>query len=252
MKIPINIQRTLFLDVETVSKYPSYAAMPSEWKSLWDKKAETIHKWKSTESFTPEVSEALYEERAGIFAEFGKIVCISAGFLRKGENGSWTPRLKSFFDHDESRLLKSFAELLDQHYPDAERCFVCGHNIKEFDIPYICRRMTVAGIALPKILEVTGKKPWELKHFVDTMQLWKFGDFKNYTSLDVLAHLFEIPSPKVTMDGSMVGPAYWNEDDLESIAKYCEMDVKTTMQLVMKLKGLEYDSQIFSNDLDDV
>jgi DNA polymerase elongation subunit (family B) len=113
---------------------------------------------------------------------------------------------------------------------------LCAHNGKEFDFPYLSRRMMVNGISLPAVLDNAGKKPWEVK-FVDTLELWKFGDYKHYTSLELLAYLFGIPTPKDDIDGSMVAGIYYQEKDLPRIARYCEKDVLTIIRLLLKFAG---------------
>jgi 3'-5' exonuclease len=184
------------------------------------------------------------KECAGIYAEFGKIVVVSAGFFFKdGEKLCF--RVKSFFDHDEKLLLKQFAQLLNDHYNSGSH-YLCGHNGKEFDFPYLSRRMLVNGIPLPFLLGNQGKKPWETM-FLDTMELWKFGDYKNFTSLALLAALFDITTPKDDIDGSDVARVYYENNDLERIAVYCSKDVVTTARIYMKYLnlGLLSDENIF-------
>ena len=219
----IPIEKILFIDIETVPNWPNYNAMPEKFKSLWDKKAGYLKKNEE------DTSETLYE-RAGIYSEFGKIVCISSGFMSQGKF-----RIKSFYGEDEHALLKDFAYMLDTYYnkPDA---LLCAHNGKEFDFPYLSRRMLINGIKLPAALNVAGKKPWEIAH-IDTMELWKFGDFKNYTSLDLLTTLFEIPTPKDDIDGSDIQRVFWEENDIERIATYCQKDVLAIAQLFLKYQG---------------
>ncbi len=215
-----NIERILFLDIETVPQNKNYQDLANESKVFWDKKASNIKQNKNDDA------EVLYQ-RAGIYAEFGRIICISVGFL-KGE----TFRIKSFFGHDEMILLSEFSELLKSNYFNKRDLLLCAHNGKEFDFPYIARRMLINKIPLPKILNIAGKKPWEVAH-LDTMELWKFGDYKHYTSLNLLAHLFDIPSPKDDIDGSDIARVYWEESDLERIVKYCQKDVLTVAQVFL-------------------
>jgi uncharacterized protein YprB with RNaseH-like and TPR domain len=216
----LQFSQVLFLDIETVPAVPTYQNLSERMQKLWDKKAAKISK---DESDTP---ESIYD-RAGIYAEFGKIIVISVGFLNGHEF-----RLKSFYGDDEKLLLEEFAELLNRYYnyPDS---MLCAHNGKEFDFPYIARRMLINGIDLPLILQMAGKKPWEIRH-LDTMELWKFGDFKNYTSLDLLTAVFDIPTPKDDIDGSMVGKVYWQDKDLERIREYCQKDVLAIAQLMRR------------------
>lgn len=216
----LQFSQVLFLDIETVSAHPKYDDLSERMKKLWEKKSQKIKKAET------ETAEELYP-RAAIYAEFGKIIVISVGFLNGNEF-----RLKSFYGDDEKILLQEFAELLNRYYnyPDS---MLCAHNGKEFDFPYIARRMILNGIELPLILQMAGKKPWEIKH-LDTMELWKFGDYKNYTSLDLLTAIFDIPTPKDDIDGSMVGEVYWQQNDLERIKEYCQKDVLAIAQLMRR------------------
>lgn len=219
----ISLHKILFFDVETVSSKVSYNALSPSLQALWTKKHQNI---KMHEEQLPEES---YSERSAIYAEFGKIVCISCGFVADN-----VLRVKSFYGDDEKQLLTDFANMLQQSFNQPAQQFLCGHNIKEFDVPYVCRRMMINQIALPSILNISGKKPWEV-NFLDTMQLWKFGDYKNFTSLELLAAIFDIPTPKDDIDGSMVSKVYWEEQNLERIKIYCEKDVITVFQLFQKL-----------------
>ncbi len=219
----INIEKILFLDIETAPAHPNYEELPDNFKKLWDKKANRI---KKEDNDTPDV---LYE-RAGIYSEFGKIICISVGIVNNIEI-----RIKSFFGDDEKKILVDFSEMLSTKF-NSRNHLLCAHNGKEFDFPYIARRMLVHGVKLPEMLDIAGKKPWEISH-LDTMELWKFGDYKNYTSLELLSAIFNLPTPKDDIDGSMVGEVYWKEKDLPRIVKYCQKDVLTIAQLLLKYKG---------------
>jgi hypothetical protein len=178
--------------------------------------------------------EDIYNERGGIYAEFGKIVCISVGFVNDSSTGKQI-RMKSFYHDDEETLLIQFKRLLEEHY-NSPMSILCGHNAKEFDFPYICRRMLINGIDLPPVLDIAGKKPWEINH-LDTMELWKFGDFKAYTSLALLCHVFKIPTPKDDISGADVARVYFEDNDLERIKVYCEKDVVALIQLFIKMTG---------------
>ena len=174
-----------------------------------------------------------FYERAGIWAEFGKIICISVGYFNfKGEQRSF--RITSYHG-EEPNILKQFKQLLMDHFGQAKH-LLCAHNGKEFDFPYIARRMIINGIDLPYKLDLFGKKPWEVPH-LDTMELWKFGDYKHYTSLKLLAHVLGIPSPKEDMDGSMVKDVFYEDNDLDRIISYCELDVVTTAQVFLRLRN---------------
>jgi uncharacterized protein YprB with RNaseH-like and TPR domain len=221
----INSEHILFLDIETIGAVESYHLLDPKMKLFWDRKADKI---KKEPDDSPEKSYSM----AGIFAEFGKIVCISVGFLRDG-----TLRIKSFANDDEATLLQDFAALLNTYF-NKRHHRLCAHNGKEFDFPYLCRRMLINAIPLPPLLDAAGKKPWETA-FLDTMEMWKFGDYKHYTSLDLLATIFGIPSPKDDIDGSMVHQIYWETNDLQRIVKYCEKDVLAIVQLYRRYNGLE-------------
>ncbi|MCC5917014.1 MAG: 3'-5' exonuclease [Cryomorphaceae bacterium] len=223
----INLQDILFLDIETAPVTKNFEDLSEEMQWLWDRKSARTR----TEDQSP--ADAFFE-RAGIFAEYGKIICISVGFLHKSD-GDWHFRMRSFADHDEKKLLGDFAHMLTTHF-SSEYKRLCGHNGKEFDFPYICRRMLINEIRIPPILQIQGKKPWEVQH-LDTLDLWKFGDYKNYTSLRLLAALFNIPTPKDDIDGSEVAGVYWNDNDLDRIVTYCEKDVVTTARIFLKMMG---------------
>ena len=224
----LDLTKILFLDIETVPQFDSYDALPEAWKYLWDKKSITLSYNKPDQ--TP---DSIYP-RAGIYAEFGKIVCISVGYFNRSGN-EWKFRLKSFYGDDETILLKEFCSLLEKHFNQPDH-LLCAHNGKEFDYPYISRRCLLNGIDIPKILNLAGKKPWEVQH-LDTLELWKFGDYKSFTSLELLAASFHIPTPKDDIDGSMVYSVYYKEKDLERIVKYCQKDVLTVAQVFLKFRG---------------
>ena len=222
-----SLQHILFLDIETVSQYERYDSLPDEWRELWDIKSSSL--MKHHEGAT---NESLYP-RAGIYAEFGKIICISCGVIQGN-----APRkliLKSFASDDEKELLTRFSELLNK-WNSGEPKYLCAHNGKEFDYPYLCRRLIVNGLPLPSILQIAGKKPWEITH-LDTLELWKFGDYKSYTSLNLLARTLGIPTPKDDIDGSQVGEVYWKEKDLQRIITYCQKDVITVAQIFLRMNG---------------
>lgn len=224
-KVPL--EKVLFLDIETVPQTYNYDELGDKSRDLFDAKTRFMHSPDKTMS-------DIYNERAGIYAEFGKIVCISVGFTTTSSTGRQI-RLKSFYHDDEETLLKQFKNLLDEHY-GTPNSILCGHNAKEFDFPYICRRMLIHGIKLPVALDIAGKKPWEIAH-LDTMELWKFGDYKAYTSLALLCHVFEIPTPKDDISGADVARVYYEEKDTERIKVYCEKDVVALIQLFLRMRG---------------
>ncbi|NRB63707.1 MAG: ribonuclease H-like domain-containing protein [Saprospiraceae bacterium] len=226
----IDITKILFLDVECVSGVPSFDQLSDPLQELWRNKSRQVLRLPA-EEMTDELVASSYQDRAGIFAEFGKIVCISVGLVYWDKDKQPMVRLKSFANDDEKALLSEFSLMLNQYYPNPNEHYICGHNIKEFDVPYICRRMVVHSLPFPSILQIAGKKPWETKHLLDTMDYWKFGDRKNFTSLKLLAAILGFPSPKDDIDGSEVGRVYWEEENLNRIALYCEKDVLATIQL---------------------
>jgi len=227
MLYKINLEHILFLDIETVPESENFNKLGEDKQELWEQKT----RYQRKEEFTPEE----FYDRAGIWAEFGKIVCISVGYFKiNGDVKHF--RVTSFFG-EESTLLKEFKNLLNSHFSHAKH-LLCAHNGKEFDFPYIARRMIINGISLPYKLDLFGKKPWEVSH-LDTMELWKFGDYKHYTSLKLLAHILNIPSPKEDIDGSMVRDVYYEEKNLDRIVTYCELDVVTTAQVFLKLRNEE-------------
>lgn len=223
----LSLEHILFLDIETVPEREDFDELDEEKKELWEQKS----KYQRKDEFTPEE----FYERAGIWAEFGKIICISVGYFNyKGDIRTFRT---TTFHGEEAKLLKEFKNLVNGHFSSGKHLF-CGHNAKEFDFPYIARRMIIHGIELPYKLNLFGKKPWEIPH-LDTMELWKFGDYKHYTSLKLLANILGIPSPKGDIDGSMVRDVYYIEKELDRIITYCELDVVTTAQVFLRLRGDE-------------
>ena len=223
----IKTKNILFLDIETVPVKENFEDLNTTFQALWAEK--TI--WQRKDEYTP---SEFYKLKAGVMAEFAKIICISVGYLftEKGENHF---RLKSFYGNDEKQILTDFNELLNTQF-NKKQHQLCAHNGKEFDFPFIARRTLINELKLPKLLDIAGKKPWEINH-LDTMELWRFGDYKNYTSIKLLAALFNIPTPKDDIDGSQVAGIYWKEKDLERIKTYCQKDTLTVAQLLLKYKG---------------
>ncbi|MCU0445653.1 MAG: 3'-5' exonuclease [Microscillaceae bacterium] len=217
------IGKILFLDIETVRGVKSYSELSEGMQAMWENKAQYIQIAELPDA------EAKYYERAGIFAEFGRVVCISFGFVYWQQDQPMM-RIKSFFGANEKEILTQLRELLDNKFAGWR---LCAHNGKEFDFPYLCRRFLINQIPIPKVLQIQGKKPWEVAH-LDTMELWKFGDYKNYTKLELLCHIFGVPTPKDEMDGSMVSTVFWDENNAAKIARYCEKDVIATIQVFLK------------------
>lgn len=218
-------ENILFLDIETVPQYAHFSLLPYNEKLLWLKKAGFLIKSNQTPS-------EMYE-RAGIYAEFGKIVCISAGVIHH-KNNEKLLRIKSFSSDNEWQLLNEFTDTLNKSF-NTQHHYLCAHNGKEFDFPYLARRMLINKIPLPMILDSAGRKPWEVRH-LDTLELWKFGDYKSYTSLELLTDVFGVPTPKDDIKGSDVAKVYWKEKNLKRIVKYCQKDVEAIVQLFMQYK----------------
>jgi 3'-5' exonuclease len=224
----LNTDEILFIDIETVPQWPAFGEMPETWQKHWEQKM----KYQADENNTP---ESLFE-KAGIFAEFGKIICISAGYIFQ-KQGEFFFRVKSFYDADEKKLLSGFINALEKFAASGKKR-LCAHNGQEFDFPYIARRCLVNELVLPKILDVAGAKPWETKDvLLDTLQLWKFGDYKHYTSLALLCDIFSIPTPKDDIDGSQVAKVYYEEGNIDRIIRYCEKDTLAVANLLLRYKG---------------
>ncbi len=224
-----DLSSILFLDIETVPQYNAFDSCPEELKKLWERKATNLKREEH------ELPKDIYN-RAGIYAEFGKIVCVSTGVVRYGQGGAMKMYIKSYYSDDEKELLEQFAALLNENFNRPEHK-LCAHNGKEFDFPYLSRRMIIQGIPVPDILNNQGKKPWEIAH-LDTMELWKFGDFKSYTPLNLLTYSMGIPSPKDDIDGSQVWSVYWVDGDLDRIMTYCQKDVSALINVFLRLKGM--------------
>ncbi len=219
----LNLADILFLDIETVPEQEHFDNLDHESQILWEAKTQ----YKRKDEFTAKE----YYDRAGIWAEFGKIVCISVGFFNPKKEKEF--RVTSF-SGEETKILKYFKTLIHNHFNQPQHLF-CAHNGKEFDFPYIARRMLINGIALPKKLDLFGKKPWEIP-YLDTLELWKFGDYKHYTSLRLLTHILKVPSPKDDIDGSQVYEVYYQDGDIDRICRYCEKDVVALAQVFLRLR----------------
>ncbi len=234
MNLPVSKENILFLDIETVPEVENFQQLSEVKKELFSLKTAYQRKPKSADDKELPVEE--FYSKAGVWAEFGKIVCISVGFFVLQGNER-TFRVKSFRGREESDILKNFKSLLESHF-SAQHHVLCGHNGKEFDFPFIARRMIIHRIQLPLKLNLFGKKPWEVPH-LDTLELWKFGDFKHYTSLKLLTTILEIPSPKEDIDGSQVAEVYYKDKDMERIASYCEKDTIAVAQLFLRFNNEE-------------
>jgi 3'-5' exonuclease len=220
-----HLKNILFLDIETVACSADYTALSDRLKAQWARKAAFIRKGEATD-------EEVFHERAAIYAEFGKVIVIGLGYFAE-EDGESVFRVKALQGHDEAQLLHEFIKVLG-FFPAGVR--LCAHNGREFDFPYLCRRLIVQGIPLPQALDLSGKKPWEIPH-IDTLEMWKFGDHKHFTSLDLLAAILGVSSSKTDIDGSMVNAVYYRDNDLDKIARYCLQDVVVLAQVYQKLTG---------------
>ena len=223
----IRLEHILFLDIETVPMEEKFNSLDSEMKVLWEQKTQ----YQRRDEYTPED----FYDRAGIWAEFGKIICISVGYFTF-KNDIRHFRVTSFFG-EEIKILQDFSNLLNNHFNGPQH-LLCGHNAKEFDIPFIARRMIINAIQIPNKLNLFGKKPWEIPH-LDTLELWKFGDYKHFTSLKLLTKILGIPSPKADIDGSQVGHVYYVEKDIDRIVTYCEKDTIAVAQVFLRLRREE-------------
>jgi len=225
----LDLSKILFLDIETVPQEEHYSNLDDDWRSLWERKSSYL---RATRDST---AEELYE-RAGIYAEFGKVICVSFGILNKQESKREF-RIKSIANANEKELLIELREILDKFYKGPEY-LLCAHNGKEFDFPYLARRILINGLKLPHLLNIAGRKPWEVQH-LDTMDLWKFGDYKHFTSLKLLCKIFGIQSPKNNMDGSKVAEVFYKDGDIKRIIDYCQEDMIAVAQLLLKYVGDE-------------
>jgi 3'-5' exonuclease len=232
----IRLENLLLIDIETVSQQPQFHDLDEYWQQLWTEKVQRTLPDETT-------AAEFYPQRAGIMAEFAKVICISMGYFKK-ENNVQKLRIKSFYAEDEKQLLKAFIAALETIESSNNKWSFTGHNIKEFDIPFICRRLLINGIAIPPFLDFQNMKPWET-NMIDTFQYWRFGDYKHFTSLKLLAAALNVPSPKDDIDGSMVGGVYWGsaddaekEKNLQRIVTYCQKDVITTGNIILRFKNL--------------
>lgn len=224
----LDLSKVIFIDIETVPCVYHFSELDDRGKELWNKKTKFLQEREG-------VSPAQMYEKAGIYSEFAKVACISIGLIVQ-KDGEQQVRLKSFAGTDEKVLLQEFIDLVESKFA-MPGFMLCAHNGKEFDYPFLSRRMIINGLKLPNLLNIAGKKPWEINH-LDTMELWKFGDYKHYTSLELLTYIFDIPTPKDDIDGSQVASVFYEEGDIDRIIKYCEKDVIATIQLMLRYNGL--------------
>lgn len=224
-----SLENLFLIDIETVSEKEDFNLLDDDWKELWIQKI--------SKSLPPNTTaEEYYPMRAAILAEFAKVICISFGYFKR-ENNEWQLRIKSLYSENEKEILNQFITTLKQLYANNHNWIFTGHNIKEFDIPFLCRRMLINNIPIPSYMDFQNMKPWDTP-MLDTLHLWRFGDYKHYTSLKLLAAVLGIPSPKDDIDGSQVGNVYWKEKNLQRISVYCEKDVATVGNVMLSFKGL--------------
>ncbi len=232
----IRLENLLLIDIETVSEHPQFNSLDESWQQLWAEKVQR--------SLPDDITASeFYPQRAGVMAEFAKVICISVGYFKK-ENTTQKLRVKSFYGDDEKKILQDFIAALEIKESNNNKWSFTGHNIKEFDIPFLCRRLLINDFAIPSFLDFQNMKPWET-NMIDTFQYWRFGDYKHYTSLKLLAAALNVPSPKDDIDGSMVGEVYWaegtldeKEKNLQRIVTYCQKDVITTGNIILRFKNV--------------
>jgi len=232
-------ENLLFIDIETVSEKATYQNLTENWQELWTEKTQRILPSENT-------AAEFYEQRAGVMAEFAKVICISIGYF-KYEGEVMQLRIKSFYADEEKKVLQDFIATLNQMEIQNNKWCFAGHNIKEFDIPFLCRRLLINGMPIPEYIDFQNMKPWETNS-IDTFQYWRFGDYKNYTSLKLLAAALGIASPKDDIDGSQVGEVYWKENDLQRIVTYCQKDIITTANILLRFKNMpliEHNNVVF-------
>ncbi len=225
----IKLENVLLIDIETVSQQPDFNLLDESWQQLWEEKTR-----RSLPDFT--TAAEFYPQRAGVMAEFAKIVCISVGYFTK-QGEALQLRIKSFYGDDEKKILQDLITMLNQVETKNNKWCFAGHNIKEFDIPFMCRRLLVNNLPIPPYLDFQNMKPWDT-NTIDTFQYWRFGDYKNYTSLKLLAAALGVPSPKDDIDGSMVADVYWNQKNIDRIVTYCQKDVLTVANIILRFKNL--------------
>lgn len=235
--INIPITKILFLDIETVGISEDYDTCESDNPEIaqqFSKYFDWFQKrFPEDANVDIDAKNFMFRRRTALVPEFAKIVCVSVSFVTdKGDIKSQT-----FSGDDEKKVLLDSQTLL-------ERCgklgfYLCGHNLKNFDIPMLAKRMVINGLLPPSILPSYDTKPWEIKA-IDTKEIWQFGSYTSIGSLDLMCTCLDIPSPKDgEITGEKVHDAYWNDGKLKEIAEYCERDVKVLVDVIKKLKELK-------------
>ncbi len=228
----IRLENLIFIDIETVKEHEGFSGLDDVSADLWRKKSSFFKVAEGS------VEEDLYEEKAGLYAEFAKVVCISVAFMVKNGEGKYDLRLKSFYGEEESFILKDFKELLDKYYKNSKYIF-CGHNIKDFDLPFLMRRMLINQIRLPLKFNINNFKFYQ-PMAVDTFQIWKFGDHRNYTSLKLMQKALKIDFPEYSeIDGNDIDQLYWKDKNMDSIIEHCQNDVISVAQLMLRFKSFD-------------
>lgn len=230
----ISLRDIVFIDIETTTEKSQYNLLSEPEKSLWKTKANSLLRFHKEDNFS---IEELYIQKGAIYAEFSRIICISVGYFKFQKNRSSVFKVKSFFAESEKTLLQDFAKMIRTYFKVPTKNVFCGHNIREFDIPFICRRLIINGISLPEFLNIGGKRPWQVPQLIDTLELWKFGDYKHYISLSLLSHILGIEEVKSDMSGDQVHRTYWEENNINKIVKYCESDVFAVAKVYAALSG---------------
>lgn len=226
----IHPRNFLFMDIETARIQDKLTTNTELFKS-WEYKRR-----KEGETLVKDLKKS-FEHKAALYAEFGKVVCISIGKIVDEKLV-----VQSYYGDDEKEVLEKIKKVLTAFYKKFPDLMLCGHSIIGFDIPFLMRRMIINGIQVPSFLDLTTSKPWTLSDdIVDIAQIWKTTGFYG-ASLVNMSHAMGLPSPKEDIDGSMVSDTYYREKDgLKRIVKYCEQDVFATVNIVQKL----YLSEIF-------
>ena len=237
-----NLHRILFIDIETATIAPQYDQLDEALQEHWRQRYKRYLAYQHADLEVNQTPQEYFDNKAAIYAEYAKVICISIGYIR-GQYPDHELRLRTIKGDDEVELLTEFSTFLHEYYYDRYNHYLCGHNIREFDVPFLCRRMIINQMRLPNLLNIMGAKSWESAHLIDTLDLWKFGDYKHYTSLDLLCQVLGVESPKGSISGQDVSRLYWS-GELEDIAAYCERDVRATMEVYLKCINSGRDNQV--------
>ncbi len=235
-----SLENILFIDIETSGSSKSFLDLTIEMKALWTHKANRLRRFDETLQQLPD--EEIYLLKSAIYSEFAQIICISCAYFKSNGEKSLILKIKSFYGCPEDEMIQSFFNMVEDAFQSDRFRFYCGHNIREFDLPFICRRALINGLRIPAFMDYKNKRPWQVNNIIDTLEMWRFGDYKSYSSLELLCNIFKIDSPKSDMDGSSMHIAYWYGQKIEKIKRYCENDVKATAELYIKLSSSDFKS----------